>query len=126
MTRWPASEEEDRLFLRRPSASNLGERLEVHVAHTTTMRHCWRRGFWLRLLGHHCLGGDEEAGNGGGILQRRTHDLGRVNDALFDQVAIFAGLGVEAETVVAFVEDLASHYRAVLTGILGDLPRRCL
>jgi hypothetical protein len=59
---------------------------------TTAVRHCWC--FRLRLRSYHGLSGNEETGDGGRILQCRAHDLGRIDDALFYEVAIFAGLGV--------------------------------
>ena len=51
----------------------------------------------LRRLGDHRLGGDQQAGDRSRVLQGGAHDLGRVDDAGLEQVAIFAGLGVEAE-----------------------------
>src|SRR5262245_14842495 len=67
VTRWPTSEKEDRLNLRRPSELTQQKRLVTHIAHAASRRHCRCR-LWLRLLGHHCFGGDKEARNGGGIL----------------------------------------------------------
>src|SRR5262249_48681958 len=69
-------------------------------------------------------GGDQQGGDGGGVLQGATHHLGGVDDALADEVAVFAVLGVEAETVLVLVEDLADHDRAVFAGIECDLPGR--
>ena len=60
------------------------------------------------------------------ILQGAAHHLGRVDDALGDQVAVGAGLGVVAPGVVGVLHDLADDDRAVLTGVAGDLPRRSL
>ena len=84
------------------------------------------RSLLLRLLGHHGLGGDEQAGHRRGILQSGAHDLGRVDHALLDEVAVLAGRGVVAEGIVVLVDDLADDHGAVLAGVLGDLPRRCL
>ena len=84
------------------------------------MRHR-RRGFRLWLLGHHSLGGDEETSNRRGILQSRADDLGWVDDALFYEIAIFAGLGVIAEGIISRIEDLAGDHRAVLARILSNL-----
>src|SRR5690554_6950600 len=78
--------------------------LEVHAAHAAAGH---RGSGLLRQLGHHGLSGDEEAGHGGRILERRAHDLGRVDDALLHQVAVLAGRGVVAEAVVVLIEDLA-------------------
>src|SRR5882724_13279698 len=55
---------------------------ELHVAMMVVMvmpRQRWRR--WRRQLGDNGLGGDQEAGDRGSILQRGAHDLGRVDDA---------------------------------------------
>ena len=50
----------------------------------------------LRHFGDHRLGGDEEAGDRGRVLQRGAHDLGRIDDAGLDHVDVLFGLGVEA------------------------------
>ena len=56
----------------------------------------------------------------------RAHDLGRVDHALLDQVAIFASRGIEAEGIDVLVDDLAHDHCAVLAGIFGDLTRGSL
>jgi hypothetical protein len=53
-------------------------------------------------FGDHRLGGDEQAGDRGGVLQGGAHDLGRIDDALADHVDILFGLGVEAEGLDLF------------------------
>src|SRR5690606_35648329 len=80
---------------------------EVHAAHAAAARHGGRGRFLLRLLGDHGLGRDQQGGDGGRILQGRAHDLGGVDDALLEHVAVFAALGVEAEGVVVLLQDLA-------------------
>src|SRR5204862_2696069 len=75
---------------------------EVHAAHsahasTGTARHRWA--LPLRQLGNHRLGRDEQTRDRGRALQRRSHNFGRVDDALRHQVAILAGLCVKAEGV---------------------------
>ena len=80
----------------------------------------------LGLLGDHRLGGDQQAGDRGGVLQRGAHDLGRVDDAGLHQVLVLAGLRVEAPGVLVLVEHLAGDHRAVLAGVLGDLAQRRL
>src|SRR5262249_37512211 len=50
----------------------------VHAAHAASRGHPGR-GLLLGLFGHHRLGRDQQAGDGGGILQRHPHDLGRVD-----------------------------------------------
>ena len=57
--------------------------------------------YLLRLLGDHRLGGDQQAGDRGGVLQSGAHDLGRVDDAGLRTGRTYSlGLGVEAEVVV--------------------------
>ena len=57
-------------------------------------------------------------------LQRLTHDLGRIDDALGEHVHILAVLRIEAVAVLVLVEDLADDDRAVLARIERDLARR--
>jgi len=53
-----------------------------HAAHIATHAAArGHRGLFLGLLGHHGLGGDHEAGDRGGVLQRRANNLGRIQDA---------------------------------------------
>jgi hypothetical protein len=52
----------------------------------------------LGLLLDHRFRGDQRAGDRGGLLQRRAHDLGRVDDSASPGREI-AGLGIEAEVV---------------------------
>src|SRR5208337_231281 len=95
-----------------------------HSAHasTGTARHgC---ALLLRNLGDHRLGGNEQARDGGRVLQRGPHDLGRVDDALRYQVAVLAGLGVEAKGISVLVQNLADDNRAIVTGVDRDLARR--
>src|SRR3546814_7487132 len=76
---------------------------EAHTAHATHAAHVGhgrRRVLLLRPLGDHGFGGDEEAADRGGVLEGGADDLGRVDDAGLDQVAVAAALGVVAEVVV--------------------------
>src|SRR5947209_12171261 len=95
------------------------------VAHAPR-RHRRHRRFLLRLLGDHGLGRDQEAGDGGGVLKRGAHDLGRVDDAELEEIAVLVLLRVVAEAVVVLLEDLANHDRAVDAGVLDDLAGRPL
>ena len=45
---------------------------------------CFSRPFLLLLLGNHRLGRDQQARDRRRVLQRRTHDLRRVDDAVLD------------------------------------------
>src|ERR1700751_1247135 len=95
--------------------------LEVHTTHAAARRHCGAGGWLLRQLGDHGLGGDQERRNRSCVLDSHTHDLGRVDDALGDQVAVLAGLRVEAVGVLVLFQDLADDDRAILAGIDRDL-----
>src|SRR6266481_2064912 len=76
---------------------------EIHAAHAAARGH---------------------AAAAGCVLDRRPHDLGRVDDALGDQVDVFARLRVEAVGVLILLEDLADDDRAVLACVDRDLARR--
>src|ERR1700730_3406377 len=71
--------------------------LEIHsAAHSAHPAAAWHAGrLLLRRVHDGRLGCDEEAGNGGRILQGGAHDLGRVDDAKLHQIAVLAGLGVK-------------------------------
>src|SRR6266849_7824967 len=96
--------------------------LEVHTTHAAAAR---RRhaaaGVLLRHFGHHGFGGDQQRRDRGRVLDRHTHDFGRVDDALGDQVDVFARLRVDAIGVLIFLEDLADDDGAVLARVDRDL-----
>jgi hypothetical protein len=105
--------------------------VEVHAAHAAHSTHAaaarrHRRAGVLRALGHHRLGRDQQAGDRGRVLQGAAHDLGRVDHALGDEIAVGARLGVVAVGVLGVFQDLADHYRTVVAGVLHDLARRGL
>src|SRR5712671_1058618 len=98
---------------------------EIHAAHAAARRHAAAgAGVLLRQFGHHGFGGDQQSRNRGRVLDRRTHDLGRVDDALLDEIAVFAGLRVEAVIVRLVLDDLADDDGAVLARVDRDLARR--
>src|SRR5437879_8522621 len=101
--------------------------LEVHTTHTahaaTTRRHAAAR-VLLRHFGHHGFGGDQKRRNRGRVLDRHANHLGRVDDALGDQVAVLAGLRVEAVGVLILLKDLADDHGTVFTGVDRDLAGR--
>src|SRR6201999_1140635 len=72
----------------------------------------------------HGFGGDQESRDRSRVLDRRTNDLGRVDDALLDEVGIFAGLRVEPVIVLVLLKDLADDDGAVLARVDRDLPGR--
>src|SRR3954454_3675200 len=98
----------------------------AHAAHAVIviMRH--RTGLGLRPIGDHRLGGDQEAGDRGGVLQCNPHDLRRIDDAGGDHVLVLAGLRVIAEVRLVLVGQLADHDGAISAGVLGDLAGRRL
>src|SRR3954463_8608314 len=95
--------------------------LEVHAAHAAARGHRRTGAALLGQLGDHGFRGDQESRNRGCVLDRGTDHLGRVDDALLDEIDIFAGLGVEAVGVRLVLEDLADDLGAVFTGIDRDL-----
>src|SRR5437879_2235266 len=101
--------------------------LEVHTTHTahaaTTRRHA-AACVLLRHFGHHGFGGDQKRRDGSRVLDRHANHLGRVDDALGDQVDVFAGLRVEAVRVLILFEDLADDHRAIFTCVDSDLAGR--
>src|SRR3981081_2154529 len=102
--------------------------LEIHTTHAAhaaaTRRHAGASGALLRQFGHHGFGGDKKRRDRRSVLDRHTNPLGRVDDALRDQVAVFAGLGVEAVGILLLLKDLADDHRAIFAGVDDDLSRR--
>ena len=79
----------------------------------------------LGLLGNEALGGEHEASHRRRVLQRRTHDLGRIDDADLDEVLVLFGGGVEAECAFAAL-DLLDDDRAIDARVGGNLAQRFL
>src|SRR6266699_1515970 len=101
--------------------------LEVHTTHTAHSTAASRHTAALVLLRHfrhHGFGGDQQRGNGSRVLNRNTNHLGRVDDALGDQVDVFAGLGVETVGILVLLEDLADDHRTIFTCVDHDLAAR--
>src|SRR5215469_15839007 len=95
--------------------------LEVHVAAAGG----GGGGVLLRLLGDHCLGGEEQRRDGRRVLQRGTRDLRRVDDAGLEHVDVVAGGGVEALTRGKRL-DLLDHDAALEARVDRDLLQRLL
>src|SRR5258706_15816578 len=114
-----------RAFLFLLSAERLD--LEVHTTHTAhaaaTRRHA-AAGVLLRYFRYQGFGGDQQRGNRSRVLDRHANHLGRVDDALGDQVAVFAGLRVEAVRILILLKDLTDDHRAVFASIDRDLTGR--
>src|SRR5215216_3919083 len=95
---------------------------EIHAAHAAAGGHAAAAALvLLRQFGDHGFGGDQESRDRGRVLDRRTNHLGRVDDALGDQVAVFAGLRVEAVIVLLLLEDLADDDGTVFACVDRDL-----
>src|SRR4249919_3805406 len=62
--------------------------------------------------------------NRGCVLNRYANHLGRVDDALGDQIAVFAGLRVEAVGILVLFEDLAEDDGTVFACVDRDLAGR--
>src|SRR5947208_11425967 len=98
--------------------------LEIHTTHAThaaARRHPASAGVLLRHFGPHSFRGDQESRDGRCVLDRHTNHLGRIDDALGDQVDVFAALRVEAVGILILLEDLADDHRTVFASINGDL-----
>ena len=74
----------------------------------------------LVVVGHEHVGGQEQSGDAGGILQRHAGDLGRVENAGFEHVYVLILTGFVAERA-ASRQYLVHHPAAVGAGVLGDL-----
>ena len=81
--------------------------------------------FFLELGDQH-VGRQRQAADAGGVQQRGLGDLGRVDDADLEHVAVLAGGGVVAEAGVLVFQDLGDDDFAVFAGVVGDLPGRGL
>src|SRR5665647_1495598 len=99
--------------------------LEVHAAHAAARGHtATSASVLLRQFGHHGFGGDQQSRDRRRVLDRRTDHLGGVDDALLDEVAVFAGLRVEAVSIRLVLEDLADDDGTVFARVDRDLARR--
>src|SRR6056297_167926 len=98
----------------------------AHAAHAAHVGHAatGSSAFFLRLVGNHRLGGDQQAGNGRCIFQSGANNLGRVDHAKLEHVTIFFSLSVVAELEIVTFADLASHNRAINTRVCRDLTQR--
>ena len=96
----------------------------AHAAHASGAAHSGR--ILPRDIGDHGFSGDQERGDGAGILQGRSDHLGGIDDAGLDHVDVKLGLRVEALVGVLSVHQLADDDRALDAGVFGDLPKRSL
>jgi hypothetical protein len=75
-------------------ARRLPKTPRTRLASRNTARHTGRRTFLLRPFGDHGFRGDQEPGDRRCILQRCPHNLGWVDDALGDEIDVFAVHGM--------------------------------
>ena len=85
-----------------------------------------RFGFILWSSGDHHLGRDQQTRDRGGVLQRETHHLGRIDDPGIDQVHVLQRLRVDAAVGILLVDQLADHDRPVDAGVERDVADRLL
>src|SRR5208283_4241590 len=77
-------------------------------------------GFFLDLS-HESLGGEHEAGDGRGVLQRKAGDLRWIDNAHLDHIAVVARFRVEPIVLVLGFTDFADHDCAFKAGVVRDL-----
>src|SRR5262245_54902960 len=73
----------------------------------------------LGLVRHQALGREQHARDRDGVLERRAHDLRRVDDAELDHVAVALLGGVVAVRALVLL-DVADDHRAVEAGVRRD------
>ena len=82
-----------------------------------------KRFFLLGQLGDQRFGGEQQAGDGRGVLQRGAGDLRRIDDAGLHEVFVFAGGDVVAFVALALLDFLHDE-GAFLAGVVGQLAER--
>src|SRR3954471_12331064 len=99
----------------------------VHTAHAAGAARSAAGRFLLLLrnLGDEGFGRQQQRGDRRGVLQRRAHDLRRVDDASLDQILVGVGQRVEAFRLLHLAH-LLHHDRALVAGVGGDPPHRLL
>src|SRR3954451_15270490 len=75
--------------------------LRVRVSRVRPPRAAAGRYAVFRALGDQGLGHQHEARHRRSVLERDTHDLGRVDDAGLDQILVLQGRGVEPEAALS-------------------------
>ena len=77
----------------------------VGLVHTAHAAHAGvaggHRGFGLLDVAEDALGGEEHAGDAGGVLQGHAGHLGGVDDAALEEVLVLLGAGVVAVVALA-------------------------
>src|SRR6266498_521861 len=106
----------------RAARCRLGRDSEVHVA---AAGGGGGRLLLLGLVGDDRLGGEEQPGDRGRVLERGPGHLGRVDDPRLEQVDVLAGGRVEAMAGLHSTDPL-DHHAALEAGVDGDLLQRLL
>jgi len=70
------------------------------------------------------FGGQQEAGDGGGVLQGDALDFERIDDSCFEHIDVLTGRGVEPFIGFTAVGDFVGDDTGVKSGVLGDLLDR--
>src|SRR5450755_2500619 len=78
---------------------------------------------FLRRLSDHDFRREQQTRNRSGVLQSQTRDLGRIQDAQFDHIAVLARRSVVAEGALALT-DSVQHHSGVFTGVRHNLTQR--
>src|SRR6185436_4817773 len=81
--------------------------------------------FVLRRFRDHDFRREQQTRNRRRVLQRETRDLGRIEDALFQHVAVLARARVVTVGTLARLDGVQDHGR-VFAGVLDDLAQRLL
>src|SRR5574343_1482343 len=100
-----------------------GLHAHAHAAHTPHVTHRGHGRLVFRQFGNHALGRQHQAGHGGGILQGGAGNLGRVQNAHFNHVAVFAGSSVVTVVTLA-ANNLVDHHGRLVASIGDDLAQR--
>src|SRR5207302_2433365 len=98
----------------------------AHAAHSTHAAHAVvvvAGGHVLFLfgnVGYQRLGGQQQAGDAGAVLESAAGDFDRVDDTSLAQVGVLATLGVIAVVLFLAFANVGDDYRAVQAGVFGD------
>ena len=94
-----------------------------HAGHSATHRGHLRGRILFLVVGDDTFGGQQHAGNGGGVFECNAGYLHRVDDTRSEQVLIVFSAGVEAVVAFAFLHTIDDD-RAFETGIFDNLAQR--
>src|SRR4051812_16294668 len=100
--------------------------LAAHASHSSAAAGARRRlDLLLRLLGDHGFGGEQQAGDRGGVLQRGARHLGGIDHARLHEILVLVRARVVAEPGFTLL-DLLQHDAAFEAGIPDDAAERLL